>query len=60
MDWEIKRLAVDAHTRASDILRDRRSILGTLARRLIEQEVVEGGEVRALVAQSSSSTPQAA
>ena len=37
VDWEIKQLAVDAHTRRSNILRDRRSILGTLARRLIEQ-----------------------
>ena len=60
IDSEIKQLVVDAHTRASDILRDRRSILGTLARRLIEQEVVEGAEVRALVAQASSSAPQAA
>jgi ATP-dependent metalloprotease FtsH len=60
IDSEIKQLVVDAHTRASDILRDRRSILGTLARRLIEQEVVEGAEVRALVAQASSAAPQAA
>ncbi len=60
IDTEIKRLVVEAHIRASDILRDRRGILGTLAQRLIEQEVVEGAEVRALVAQASSSTPQAA
>jgi cell division protease FtsH len=60
IDSEIKQLVVDAHARASDILRDRRSILGMLARRLIEQEVVEGAEVRALVAQASSSAPQAA
>jgi cell division protease FtsH len=58
VDSEIKQLVVDAHTRASNILRDRRSILGTLARRLIEQEVVEGAEVRALVTQVSLSDPE--
>lgn len=58
VDSEIKQLVVDAHTRASNILRDRRSILGKLARRLIEQEVVEGAEVRALVTQVSSSDPE--
>ncbi len=60
IDSEIKQLVVDAHMRASDILRDRRSILGTLAQRLMEQEVVEGAEVRALIEQTSSSAPQAA
>jgi hypothetical protein len=60
IDSAIKQLVVDAHTRASDILRDRRSLLVTLAQRLIEQEVVEGADVRVLVAQASSSAPQAA
>jgi cell division protease FtsH len=60
IDSEIKQLVVEAHTRASDILRDRRSILGTLAERLMEQEVVEGAEVRTLVDHVSSSAPQAA
>ena len=60
VDSEIKHLVVEAHTRASDILRDRRGILATLAKRLIEQEVVEGADVRALVDQASSSAPHAA
>ncbi len=60
IDAEIKQLVIEAHTRAGDILRDRRSILSTLARRLMEQEVVEGAEVRALIEQTSSSAPQAA
>jgi cell division protease FtsH len=51
IDSEIKRLLVDAHARASGILRDRRDILGVLAERLIREEVVEGADVRALVAQ---------
>jgi cell division protease FtsH len=60
IDAEIKQLVVEAHTRAGDILRDRRSVLSTLARRLMDQEVVEGAEVRALIEQASSSAPQAA
>jgi hypothetical protein len=34
--------------------------LGALARRLMEQEVVEGADVRALIEQTSSSAPHAA
>jgi cell division protease FtsH len=60
IDNEIKQLIVDAHTRASDILRERRSVLIALARRLMEQEVVEGTEVRDLIELTSSSAPQAA
>jgi cell division protease FtsH len=60
IDAEIKQLIVEAHTRASDILRDRRAVLGVLAARLMEQEVVEGAEVRALVEQGVSPAPQAA
>jgi cell division protease FtsH len=60
IDSEIKQLVIDAHTRASDILRERRSVLSALARRLMEQEVVDGAEVRALIEQTSSSAPQAA
>jgi cell division protease FtsH len=60
IDAEIKQLMVDAHTRASDILRDRRAVLGVLAARLMEQEVVEGTEVRALVEPGTPHVPQAA
>ena len=60
IDSEIKQLVVEAHARASDILRDRRNMLSALARRLMEQEVVEGAEVRALIERASSSAPQAA
>jgi cell division protease FtsH len=60
IDAEIKQLIVEAHTRASDILRDRCAVLGVLAARLMEQEVVEGAEVRALVGQGVSPAPQAA
>ncbi|MEK6911821.1 MAG: hypothetical protein AABX36_03345, partial [Candidatus Thermoplasmatota archaeon] len=45
-----------AHTRALGILRDRRSILDTLARRLMEHEVVEGAEATAVVHESPSAS----
>jgi cell division protease FtsH len=60
IDAEIKQLIMEAHTRASDILRDRRDVLGVLAAQLMEQEVVEGTEVRALVEPGTPHVPQAA
>jgi cell division protease FtsH len=60
IDVEIKQLVVEAHTRAIGILRERRAILDTLARRLMEREVVEGAEVRALIEQAVPTTPRAA
>ena len=59
IDAEIKHLVVEAHTRASGILHERRAILDAVARQLMEREVVEGAEVRALIGQPSS-TSQAA
>jgi cell division protease FtsH len=60
IDSEIKQLVVEAHTRASDVLRGQRIVLDTLARRLMEHEVVEGADVRALVHPGSSTAPHAA
>jgi cell division protease FtsH len=60
IDAEIKQLLVEAHARASDILRERRSVLDVLAARLMEHEVVEGADVRALVEDRVSPAPQAA
>ena len=54
IDAEIKHLVVEAHTRALGILRERRAILDIVARQLMEREVVEGAEVRALIEQPSS------
>jgi cell division protease FtsH len=60
IDAEIKQLLIEAHARASDMLRERRGLLDVLAARLTEQEVVEGTEVRALVQQKVSPAPRAA
>jgi cell division protease FtsH len=49
IDSEVRQLVVDAHVTASDILRQRRAALEALARQLLEKEVVEGSDVRAIV-----------
>jgi cell division protease FtsH len=60
IDLEVKQLVVDARNRALGILRERRKILDALAQRLIEREVVEGAEVRALIEQAAPTAPRAA
>ena len=60
IDVEIKELIIGARTRALGILRDRRAILDVLAQRLMEREVVEGAEVRALIEQAAPTSPRAA
>jgi cell division protease FtsH len=60
IDAEVKQLLVDAHARASAVLRERGGVLSGLARRLLEQEVVDGAEVRALVEEQASPAPLAA
>ena len=50
IDCEVRKLITQAHTRAREILQARRSILDTLAHRLLEKETVEGDELRAIIA----------
>jgi cell division protease FtsH len=57
IDGEIKRLLVEARDRAVAILRERRGLLDTLVQRLVAEEVVDGAEVRALVAAASAERP---
>jgi len=59
IDLEIKSLLVAARTRARSILTAQRHILDILTRRLIESEVVEGADVRTLVAEAPTA-PRAA
>jgi cell division protease FtsH len=53
VDAEVKRLMVEAHDRAGSLLRERRHTLDAVARRLVEREVVEGDELRALIADAA-------
>ena len=50
IDAEVKRLIDDAHDTARRILSERRSLLKAVAVRLLEKEVIEGDELRELIA----------
>jgi cell division protease FtsH len=52
IDAEVKRLLEEAHDRARQIIVDRRQLLEMVTRRLLEKEVIEGEELRRLIAQS--------
>jgi cell division protease FtsH len=54
IDAEIKRLVSDAHEKAREILSSHRDKLENVARRLLEIEVMEGDELRQIVAASSA------
>jgi len=49
IDAEIKRLIDEAHATARRVLTERRPVLDELSKRLLEQEVIEGDELRALI-----------
>jgi cell division protease FtsH len=49
IDQEVVRIITDAHNEARRILRERRGILDELSARLLDKEVVEGDELRALL-----------
>jgi cell division protease FtsH len=53
IDAEIKRILTDAHNTARKILTDRRDKLENVTRRLLTVEVMEGDELRALLAMSA-------
>jgi cell division protease FtsH len=52
IDGEVRRIMDEAHDRAHHVIIERRPLLETLTRRLLEKEVIEGDELRALVAES--------
>ena len=49
IDAEVKRILKDAHDEALGVLRGRRVILDELSNRLLDKEVIEGDELRALL-----------
>src|SRR5262249_29833546 len=63
IDAEVKRILNEAHDEARRVLRDRRPILDELSRRLLEKEVIEGDELRALLGpvppKASDTVPEA-
>ena len=59
IDSEVKRILTDAHDQARRILEARREMLDTVSRRLLEKEVIEGDELRALMGIVPPPTPVA-
>ena len=57
IDSEVKQLVTFAHQEARRILREQRDILERVTRRLLEKEVMEGDELRRMIA--AEPTPQA-
>ncbi len=52
IDAEVKRLLDEAHDSARRVLTDQRQLLEMVTRRLLEKEVIEGDELRQLMAES--------
>jgi cell division protease FtsH len=50
IDAEVRRIMTEAHEQARRALRERRAQLDELSRRLLEKEVIEGNELRELLA----------
>ncbi len=57
VDREIKRLLLEAHDRATEVLRDRLEALRCLARRLLEKETLDGHEVDEVLASCGAPSP---
>ncbi len=51
IDIEVRRILDEAHAAARQVLRDRRAILDELSERLLEKEVIEAGELMAIMSQ---------
>jgi cell division protease FtsH len=58
IDAEIKRILSDAHNTARRILTEQRHKLESVTRRLLEIEVMEGDELRTMLLDSPSPSPQ--
>jgi cell division protease FtsH len=57
IDAEVKRILTEAHEDARRVLRERRPFLDQLSERLLEKEVIEGDELRALLGPTPPKEP---
>src|SRR3954470_13277381 len=57
IDAEVKRILTEAHNDARRVLRERHSILDQLSERLLDKEVIEGDELRALLGPTPPKAP---
>jgi cell division protease FtsH len=58
IDAEVKRILTSAHDDARRVLRERRDILDQLSERLLDKEVIEGDELRALLGPTPPKDPE--
>jgi cell division protease FtsH len=59
IDVEVARIVTEAHDRARRVLTERRRTLEQVARTLLEKEVIEGDELRLLIASAELTEPSA-
>jgi cell division protease FtsH len=57
IDAEVKRLLDEAHDKARQVLTDNRDLLEKVTRRLLDKEVIEGDELRQLIAEAQTPIP---
>jgi cell division protease FtsH len=57
IDAEVKLLVTNAHQEARRVLREQRDLLERVTRRLLDKEVMEGEELRAMIAAGPEPTP---
>jgi cell division protease FtsH len=57
IDAEVKRIITEAHTNARRVLSERKPILDELSTRLLDKEVIEGDELRALLGPTPPKEP---
>jgi cell division protease FtsH len=53
IDTEIKRIVDEAHTRAREILKEKKAVLDKVAQILLEREVIAGDELKRLVSEAA-------
>ena len=58
IDSEVKRILTEAHETARKILRDHREILDRLSQRLLEKEVIEADELKAIMSSMGALPPR--
>jgi cell division protease FtsH len=58
IDIEVKQILTDAHNEARRVLRERTAILDQLSALLLEKEVIEGDELRALLGPVPPKNPE--
>ena len=59
IDTEVKRILTEAHDTARRVLRDRRGTLDELSERLLEKEVIESDELKAIIGPLPPKDPDA-